>query len=64
MTEKIVTREFELCHKLANEYFHLYLNLCTRSFTRNVSNERFIIFIYYKIDGIIDIDNEVWMLKK
>ena len=64
MTEKIVMREFELCHKLANEYFHLYLNLCTRSFTRNVSNERFIIFIYYKIDGIIDIDNEVWMLKK
>ena len=40
---------FEVCHALANEYFCFHCDN-KRSFTHNISNNRFVLWIYFNDD--------------
>ena len=40
---------YEVCHQLAKEYFYFYCN-DKRSFTHNVSNNGFLLWIYFNDD--------------
>ena len=52
-----MNQNFDVCHRLANDYFHFYFE-GKRSFTHNVSNKHFILWIYFNTDDNVCIDNE------
>ena len=53
---------FEVCHRVANDYFYFHFE-GKRSFTHNVSNNRFVLWIYYNNEDMININDEIKIIK-
>ena len=54
----MTNQDFDICHRLTNYYFHFHFE-GKRSFTHNVSNKHFILWIYFNIDHNICIEDEL-----
>ena len=50
--------DFEVCHRVANYYFCFHFE-SKRSFTHNISNNVFVLWIYYNNADMININNKI-----
>ena len=49
-------------YREANDYFYFHLE-DKKSFTRNVSNNRFVLQIYYDNDNMINLNDQIKIIK-
>lgn len=63
MAEKIIVEEFDICHKLVNDFENLYFNN-SYGFSHNVSCDRFMIWIHHDSNSAKIIDNQINAIKK
>ena len=54
----MVDQDFDVCHQLANKYFYFYFE-GKKSFTLNVSNRHFVLWVYFNIDDIINVVDQL-----
>ena len=50
--------DFEVCYRVANDYFYFHFE-SKRSFTHNVNNNCFVLWIYYNNDDMVNINDEI-----
>lgn len=62
MTDKIVIPEFNVCHKIVDEYRFFHHKADIRTITHCISNENFVIWINYNDD--LDDEKEACIFKK